>query len=120
MSSLLAAKPGTEDYLRVAQFLRTQIERANELLIPGVVWDADQNLQMSKMPLSDVIMAISLSRKRALVEAEYYKERLGAPWIAFAAPKYVGDYLGRFQQLRRQLEKGQINQEQFNDLSSEM
>ncbi len=120
VSSLLGAKPGTEEYLRMAQFLRVQIERSNELLIPGVVWNADQNLQMSKMNLSDVIMALSLARKRALQEGEYYKERLGTPWIAFAAPKYVGDYLDRFQQLRRQLEKGQIDQAQFNDLSTQM
>ncbi len=115
VSALLAAKPGTEDYLRMAQFLRLQIDRSNELLIPGVTWTSEQNIQMSKMPAADVVAVIALVRKKALEEAGYYHEKLGSAWLAFAAPKYIDDYLDRAQQLRRQVEAGQLDTAKFNE-----
>lgn len=86
---LYEAKPGTEEYLRTVQFLRAQIDRFDELLVSGVIWDSRQNSRMAHMPLSDVAAAIALAKTRARAEASYYQEQLGGAWQALVIPQLI-------------------------------
>jgi hypothetical protein len=119
-ATLCAAKPGTPDYLRMAQFLRRQIDQFDELMVPGVVWEPRQNRLMAQMPVQDVMVVVKLVQNRAKKQAEQFQEKLGSNWTALVALQSIDGALDQLKALRDKLSEGKISQQDFDRAIQEL
>ncbi|MDP1835355.1 MAG: hypothetical protein Q8K75_05430 [Chlamydiales bacterium] len=111
---LKEAVPGSDDYLRMAQYLRLEIEHFDEMMLPGVSWEPSVAAKLAHMSVSDVQTSIKLVKAWAQHEADFFNEKMGDKWIAFTGPKLISKAIKRVQYLRSELKEGRITQQEFD------
>lgn len=68
--------------------LRDQLQRPQQLLLPGVLWGSEMHMRMLNLPREKLIEKVRQTRERVRRDANYYVHPDREAWMRLVASKY--------------------------------